>query len=76
MFSSSSFDSAGLPFFGGLNRTADPLTMKKGLFTEMLVQQLNHKLQFGIVNITENLAVQLLVMQLLGLDILLFGHSL
>ena len=76
MFSSSSFDSAGLPFFCGLNQTAGPLTTKKSLFNEMLVQQLNHKLQFGIVNISENLAVQLLVMQLLGLNILLFGHSL
>ena len=67
MFSSSSSDSADLPLCG-LDRTAGPLTMTKSLlFTEMLVQQLNNTLQFGIVNITGNLAVQLLVM-------LRFGH--
>ena len=53
MFSSSSSNSKGLPFLRELHRTAGPLTMTKSLlFTEMLVQQLNNTLQFGIVNIT------------------------
>ena len=63
MFSPSSSNSAGLPYLHGLDQTAGPLTMTESLlFTEMLLQLLNNTLQFGIVNITGNLAIQLLVM--------------
>ena len=70
MFSFSPFDSADLPFLRGLDQIAGPLTMTISLlFTEMLVQLLNNTLlQFGIINITGNLAVQLLAM-------FRFGHT-